>query len=154
PWFVLAEKANPGFLQYIFLHENILRFISKDYGDRYGTGHPYPFGSSWWMMALLLLPWTPLFIYGLLKNWRGLFSSGSTGDMTRTTWPFFFFWWALSPALFFTFVRQLTPPYFVPAAPGCALLLCWLVQSKKFSAVGTSILILGRLLAVLGVVFA
>ena len=50
PWYLLAERATPGFLRYFFVNEHILRYISHDYGDLYGSGHTQPFGAVWLML--------------------------------------------------------------------------------------------------------
>ena len=58
PWFITAEETNHGFLEYFFVNENFKRFLYKDYGDKYGTGHAYPFGTVWIMFCAGFLPWT------------------------------------------------------------------------------------------------
>ena len=35
PWYILAERATPGFLSYFLLHENFLRYLVNEYGDQY-----------------------------------------------------------------------------------------------------------------------
>ncbi len=58
PWFVLAEMRNPGFLHYFFVNENLLRFLRPEYGDLYGTGHPFPRGSAVLMFVIAAIPWS------------------------------------------------------------------------------------------------
>ena len=57
PWYALAERANPGFLEYFLLNENLLRFTASDFGDRYGAGHRYPRGMALLFFLLAMLPW-------------------------------------------------------------------------------------------------
>lgn len=57
PWFALTEQANPGFLEYFFLNENLLRFVASEYGDRYGGGHKFPPGAAIVFLLLACLPW-------------------------------------------------------------------------------------------------
>jgi len=58
PWFWLAEIRNPGFLKYFFYNENILRFVTHDFGDLYGKGHVKPYGFALILLLLVGLPWT------------------------------------------------------------------------------------------------
>ena len=60
PWYVLMERARPGFLTYFFLHENVLRFLVHDYGDKYGAGRETFRGMALVWAAVVTLPWTPL----------------------------------------------------------------------------------------------
>ncbi len=68
PWYVLAERRAPGFLGYFFVHENILRFVTRDYGDRYGAGREFFRGMSAVWLAVVMLPWTPLALARLLRR--------------------------------------------------------------------------------------
>ena len=132
PWFFLAERANPGFSRYFFVNENFLRFFVSEYGDRYGTGHRYPYGSVWWMFSVAMLPWTPVLAYALYRG-RSTFSPSliriSTGDPAR--WPVFLLSWMLSPVVIFTFARQIHPGYVLPGLPAAALLIVWLLERES-----------------------
>ena len=123
PWFVLSEIRNPGFLKYFFLNENLLRFLVTNYGDKYGSGHKYPYGSSWWMFAFGFLPWTPLLLILGYKTWRKLFISSKTLFKNEPFDSKFIAAWCLSPLVIFTFSKQLHLGYVVPALPGASLLL-------------------------------
>lgn len=57
PWFVLMEGREPGTLRYFFLNENLARFLTQDYGDRYGHGHAFFRGISVPWFLSLTLPW-------------------------------------------------------------------------------------------------
>ena len=71
PWFIYAEHKTPGFLKYFFINENILRFTSKKYGDLYGQGHKFPYGSSIAFMLIASAPWSLVVIYlALVKSWE------------------------------------------------------------------------------------
>jgi len=60
PWFVLVERVNPGATWYFFYNENLLRFVSHDYGDRYGAGREAFRGVSVLWALVATLPWSPL----------------------------------------------------------------------------------------------
>jgi len=57
PWFVLAEQRNPGAVWYFFYNENFLRFVSHDYGDKYGAGREAFRGVSALWALTVTLPW-------------------------------------------------------------------------------------------------
>ena len=57
PWFYLSHKNDPEFLEYFFVNENFKRFISKDYGDKYGAGREFHYAAAIWMFMLAVLPW-------------------------------------------------------------------------------------------------
>ena len=57
PWFVLVEQRNPGAVWYFFYNENFLRFVSHDYGDKYGAGREAFRGVSVVWAFVATLPW-------------------------------------------------------------------------------------------------
>ena len=65
PWFVLVEQRNPGAVWYFFYNENFMRFISHDYGDKYGAGREAFRGVSIVWAFVATLPWSliPLWIF-------------------------------------------------------------------------------------------
>lgn len=60
PWYILAEERTPGFLNYFFVHENFLRFVTPNYGDRYGAGREFFRGMAVIWLVVVTLPWAPL----------------------------------------------------------------------------------------------
>ena len=58
PWFVLVEQRNPGATWYFFYNENFMRFISHDYGDKYGAGREAFRGVSIVWAFVATLPWS------------------------------------------------------------------------------------------------
>ncbi len=66
PWFVLVERRNPGSVLYFFYNENFLRFVSHDYGDKYGAGREAFRGVSALWALVATLPWA------LVPLWRGV----------------------------------------------------------------------------------
>jgi len=76
PWFVLVERVNPGSVWYFFYNENFLRFISHDYGDKYGAGREAFRGVSVLWALVVTLPWA---LYPLVRTcvgprpfWKGI----------------------------------------------------------------------------------
>jgi len=119
PWFALAERATPGFLNYFFYEENFRRFLTEDYLDRYGSGHRHMYGMAWGMLAIAFLPWTIPLLVLLVVHRR---------EIIRLQWRkneqlLFLVFWGISAGLFFTFARQILINYLIPALPALAILL-------------------------------
>lgn len=118
PWYIAAESAYPGFLQYFFIGEHLMRFIDPNWsGDRFGHPHRYPIGTIWLFWIAAILPWTWIFIrqvYLKLKpvNW-------SQADETQRL-----LWCAcLAPLLFFTFAKSIIVTYPLTAIPPFIMLI-------------------------------
>ena len=124
PWYLLAERATPGFLHYFLINEHFLRYIRSEYGDLYGSGRTQPYGASWLMLLVTFLPWTPLVLRYGIDRWR---RRKTTPAGPRDTWLLFAVIWGLTPALFFTFCRQILVTYVLPGFPGLALAAAVLV---------------------------
>lgn len=118
PWYVLAERATPGFLRYFFINEHILRYLVHEYGDRYGAGRKQPYGMSWAMLAAAMLPWTALAVSALERRFRG---QKLLQTLRNDPWFTYVLAWGLTAPLFFTFARQLVFAYLLPALPGLAI---------------------------------
>ena len=58
PWFLLVERVNPGATWYFFYNENFLRFVTPDYGDKYGKGREAFRGVSILWALVVTLPWS------------------------------------------------------------------------------------------------
>ena len=123
PWFLISEHRQPGFLRYFFVNENFLRYLVKDYGDKYGHGHRFPYGMIWLMLVASTLPWAfAVFCRPpVSKLLRGL----SDADRSKIG---LVLGWAVAPAVFFTFARQISFAYVLPAIPGAALLFAVIVR--------------------------
>ena len=72
PWYVLMERQNPGFLEYFFIHENLLRFLVHDYGDKYGAGRETFRGMAILWAIVVTLPWTPFVLFAPRHRLRSL----------------------------------------------------------------------------------
>ena len=70
PWFALAEQRNPGSLRYFLLNENLLRFVSHDYGDRFGTAREFFPGASIVWAFVATLPWALIPVWKVWKVWK------------------------------------------------------------------------------------
>jgi 4-amino-4-deoxy-L-arabinose transferase-like glycosyltransferase len=118
PWFLLCESRNPGSLKYFFLNENLLRFVTHDYGDAYGSGHLYPRGAALLMFLAVTAPWSAFALWHVART-RSAMSILSLGNKQDS---FLFLGFALG-TLFWCFARQLLFTYLLPMLP---LFAAWL----------------------------
>lgn len=117
----MAEARTPGFLRYFLLQENLLRYLTPDYGDLHGGAHVRPPGFVWVLLAVALLPWSLVAVSALTKHARERGRQG-LGPAER-----FLLAWGLSSPLFFTPARSVLMSYVLPSLPALCLLLAHLV---------------------------
>lgn len=115
PWFWAAEIANPGFLEYFLVNENILRYVTPDYGDRYGCGHLRPYGTAIVWLLSDAVPWT-VAVLVLLFHRKGRRALKPSDPKVGALLIGF-----LSMTFFFCFARQLLWAYLLPALPLVAI---------------------------------
>ena len=121
PWFYLAERRTPGFLEYFFIGEHWKRFTEPGWkGDLYGVGRSQPLGMIWLYWLGGAFPWSLVLLRRLVLAARlsGLGFKFRAGD----GWPLYCFLWMLTPLVFFTFSANLIWTYVLPGLPGMALL--------------------------------
>ncbi|WP_116811006.1 glycosyltransferase family 39 protein [Steroidobacter cummioxidans] len=110
PWFVLASRANPDFLQFFFVHEHLQRYLT-DNADRV---------EAWWYFIAIFaagtLPWTWQMSSALLRGWRTTAPRGQF-DVCRLLWV-----WCIFLMVFFSVSGSKLPPYILPVLPALALL--------------------------------
>jgi 4-amino-4-deoxy-L-arabinose transferase-like glycosyltransferase len=143
PWFYLVSKVHPDFLEYFFVNENFKRFVSSDYGDRYGTGHQYPRGMSAAFFAAGAEPWLLLIliviIYKCIKLSKdnrkqyifGLIFSCSMDDENQKRPVSFFFLGFVSVVLFWCLAKQLHFYYLLTVIPPFAIWCAILLKGDK-----------------------
>jgi len=76
PWFVLIEQRNPGAVWYFFYNENFMRFVSHDYGDKYGAGREAFRGVAVLWALVATLPWALVPAWFLSTNFTNLHELG------------------------------------------------------------------------------
>lgn len=159
PWFYLAERKTPGFLEYFLVGEHVHRFVTPGWtGDLYGNAHREAKGTIWLFTAGALVPWTVL-VPGLWF-WQRLRRAGAGA---RVSAPFSadaeherdlqkFLWvWALSPLAFFSASSNIIWTYALPAMPAVAWWMARYLQRQGLIGLKTVVVGVG-LMAVAAVV--
>ena len=116
PWYILMEQRTPGFLSYFFIHENFLRFVTHNYGDKYGSGREFCRGMALVWLLVVTLPWT-LFIRPKRKLPR--FDLLALGLISITAF------WCLT--------SRIPLAYMLPTVPLFAALLAPHLTARQFS---------------------
>jgi len=123
PWFILAEKVYPGFLEYFILGENFQRFINSGWqGDRYGHAHKVFFGAIWWFLIITTLPVWLVVIkhFSFVKNFL------------QKKYSFLVISF-LAPMFILTFMKNMIGTYVIYALVPFCILISIIISEKKLS---------------------
>jgi 4-amino-4-deoxy-L-arabinose transferase-like glycosyltransferase len=122
PWYVAAERATPGFLDYFIVGEHWKRFVQSGWkGDLYGTAHARPRGMIWLLWIAAALPWSLVAIGWLVRAARS--SRDALATLARDRWQCYLLLWTVAPMLFFTLSGNILVAYVLPGIPAFALLV-------------------------------
>jgi 4-amino-4-deoxy-L-arabinose transferase-like glycosyltransferase len=133
PWYLLAERKTPGFLDYFLVGEHWRRFTVPGWdGDRYGNAHLEPRGMIWAFLLQACLPWSlllPLMVRGRRPHLRPPEPRPAAAPVHAGL----YLWaWALWPCLFFTASRNILWTYVLPGLPALAMLAAaWLARDGR-----------------------
>lgn len=119
PWYIACELEQPGFLHYFFIQENIGRYLYRDFGIKYGSGHRRPYGTSIAYFLLVGLPWSLAFFTLMAKRGRDSVQRFFNED----PWHRFLVIVMIFPALFFIASRQILPTYFYATLPAMSIIV-------------------------------
>lgn len=135
PWYLMAEAATPGFLDYFLIGEHFKRFVVSGWqGDLYGSAHDRPRGMIWLYWLQAAFPWS---IVLPVLAWRRR-AQISTFEYQHKGLLSFLLLWLLSPLLLFTMAGNILPAYVLPGVPALALLIALFIKkrdTKWFSGV-------------------
>ncbi len=127
PWYLLAERATPGFLDYFIVGEHYKRFVEPGWeGDLYGSGHHQPKGQIWFFWLLAVLPWSIVLPLVLLIRHRSAIELAKNNSGLSS----FLIFWLLSPLLLFTASSNILPTYVLPGTPAIGVLLAIHLKNK------------------------
>nr|WP_217906380.1 glycosyltransferase family 39 protein [Vibrio sp. JPW-9-11-11] len=128
PWYVLAERATPGFLDYFIIGEHVKRFLVSGWqGDLYGSAHHEVRGTIWLFWIYSAAPWS-LVLPILMWKKRKALSRGGQHPLGLVS---FLLLWLLSPLILFTFSGNILPAYVLPGVPAIGLLITLLISDVK-----------------------
>ncbi len=130
PWYVAAEKASPGFIDYFIIGEHFKRFFDSTWaGDRYGFPKQQPLGIVWLFLVGATLPWGIIALRHIITSFKSL---------RQQPWLLFLVCWLLWTPFFFTFSKSLIHPYTLPVMLPVALLVleAWPFIKAKTTYIG------------------
>jgi 4-amino-4-deoxy-L-arabinose transferase-like glycosyltransferase len=118
PWYFMAERRNPGYLQYYFWEEHFGRFVT----DEFDRAQPWYYFLGIGIIGFM--PWTPLMLLlardSYKTGWRRKFDDQTLYMMS----------WAILPFLFFSLSRSKLPHYILPIFPPVAMLMANALVSR------------------------
>lgn len=129
PWYIVAEYATPGFLDYFILGEHWARYTQPGWqGDLYGSAHTSYTGAIWVEWLKVAFPLSPALIAAIfILFWKKKFA---TLTLLREDWILYLLLWSVTPMVFFTFSGNILPTYVLPGMPAAALLVAGLWQHQ------------------------
>ncbi len=125
PWYLAAENATPGFLNYFLLGEHVMRFLQPGWrGDMYGTAHAEPLGTIWLYLAYVLGAQSVLAACALYSSVRQRRDAGADAAAAATDGVHgFLLLVVLVPVVFFSFAGNIIWTYVLPTLGPLAVLL-------------------------------
>lgn len=113
PWYVLVQRANPEFLRYFFVTQQVTRFLSAA-----EFNNPTPI---WFYLPIVLIgffPWTSFLVQAISHSIRNVRLARS-----QHANELFLLLWLAVVFIFFSIPRSKTITYILPIFPAMALLV-------------------------------
>ena len=127
PWYIMAEMATPGFIDYFIVGEHFKRFVVSGWeGDLYGSAHDEARGMIWVFWIQAAAPWSivlPILAFARRQKIK-------EQNQTHSGLFSFLICWLISPLLLFTMAGNILPAYVLPGIPALGLLVAMLVVEK------------------------
>ena len=120
PWVVGVEQANPGFLKFQIINEQVMRFLGQRQPPDINS---FSLAGFWLFLGIWLLPWTFFLPAACYRLWRQTRAGGGEDPRGRLLliWP------AVILA-FYTLSSSRIEYYSLPALPALALVIGWRLQ--------------------------
>jgi 4-amino-4-deoxy-L-arabinose transferase-like glycosyltransferase len=115
PWLVGSELANPGFIKFQVINEQIMRFLGQRQPPDINSFSAIGF---WLFLGIWLMPYTPLLPSALWRFWQETGEKAPRPESLLLIWP-------IVILVFFTFSSSRIEYYSLPALPPLALILGW-----------------------------
>lgn len=110
PWYLEAERQNPGYLRYYLWEEHFGRFTT----DEFDRGEPWYYFIGVGFVGFL--PWTLLLPLAAKVAWKSAWMEKSDDQVVYLSL------WAVIPFLFFSVSKSKLPHYILPIFPALAML--------------------------------
>ena len=140
-WAVASELANPGYLKFQIVNEQIMRFLGRRQPPDINS---YTISGFWLFLGIWLMPWTFMLPSALYRFWQATQPGREVKAAARLL-----IIWAAVILVFFTLSSSRIEYYSLPAFPALALILGWRVQryldTPKDRIIPWSLLALGLL---------
>ncbi|MGS0674778.1 ArnT family glycosyltransferase [Shewanella sp. 0m-4] len=134
PWYVIAEQATPGFLNYFLVGEHWSRFVDSGWkGDLYGSAHDEVRGTIWFYFVVAAMPWSlflPRAFYKIATEIKGKQTQEGASEPACGLVGYLVCW-MIAPMLLFTLAGNILPAYVLPGIPALALLLGYAWRKSK-----------------------
>jgi 4-amino-4-deoxy-L-arabinose transferase-like glycosyltransferase len=119
-WAVGSELANPGYLKFQIVNEQIMRFL--------GRRHPpdingFTIPGFWLFLGIWLMPWTFILPSALYRFWQATRPGWEEAPAARLLIT-----WTAVILVFFTLSSSRLEYYSLPAFPALALILGWRIK--------------------------
>jgi 4-amino-4-deoxy-L-arabinose transferase-like glycosyltransferase len=122
PWFVLVELRNPGFAEFFFVHEHLMRYTQPE--------HRRP--GPWWyfvpVAVAFLMPWLPAIVAAVWHDRQRPSTGAPAFDAERFSWCS-----AAAILLFFSLSSSKLPAYIMPGI-GAVALAAAVPLARRFDA--------------------
>jgi Dolichyl-phosphate-mannose-protein mannosyltransferase len=139
PWFVASELANPGFIKFQVVNEQLLRFLGQRQPPDINS---FSIAGYWLFLGIWLMPYTPLVPEALWRFWR-------EKDAPERRRGRLLLIWAAVILVFFTLSSSRIEYYSLPAFPALSLIIGWRLDrylaAPKDLALSWSLLIIALL---------
>lgn len=148
PWYWMAEKRSPGFLDYFLVGEHFKRFfVPRWNGDLYGSGHSQPLGMIWVFLMIFVFPWIQIIFIRLWKDRK---------TILKDSWVLYLILWLFWTPIFFTLSKNILHTYILTVTiPAALLIVHWWeqYQRKKLAIILSSIFPVVTFIAFVGLSF-
>ncbi|MCL1786102.1 MAG: glycosyltransferase family 39 protein [Alphaproteobacteria bacterium] len=130
PWYLAAERATPGFLEYFIVGEHYLRFVMPKWsGDLYGNGHGGAPGQMVWFWLLSMMPWT-LWI-AIKMFWKRFRDAVFSREFIKNDFMFFILLNIAATILFFSLSTNVVMTYALTILAPSAAIIAWLINRTE-----------------------
>lgn len=116
PWFIVVSWRNPGFAEFFFVHEHLMRYLSTVHHREGGIGYFVP------VLLLGAMPWTTLLARRAWSDWRGKLKSAPEAGQALVQPSTFLWCWCGFVFVFFSLSGSKLPSYILPMFPALAIL--------------------------------